>query len=175
MARALPDETHAPAAPGRRLRGILLLVVVIFVAVDILIFTQLAMRAPPTRLWFVWLIPFLAPAIVFSIWYGARIHAYRIVGDELVVVRAWLTRRFPLAAYTGIEADPEALGFSIKVMGNDGLGAISGTFANKKLGRYKAYVTDPKNCVVLRGTGVPLVLSPAHPGPFIAAVRRRLG
>ena len=99
---------------------------------------------------------------------------YRLSGDEIVIARAWLTVRFPLVGLTAVETDREALRGAWKIMGNDGLGAYAGRFRSKKLGNFRAYVSDPECAVVLRWPDRCFVVSPAQPGEFIDAVRARL-
>ena len=41
-------------------------------------------------------------------------------------------------------------------------------FYNKRLGSYRAYVTDPRRCVVLRYPNRRVVLSPASPEDFVS-------
>ena len=82
--------------------------------------------------------------------------------------------RLPLAGLVAVETDREALRGAWKIFGNDGLGAYAGRFRSRKLGRFRAYVSDPAWAVVLRWPDRCLVVSPAQPGEFTDAVRARL-
>ena len=169
----LPDRDFAPAPLGGRVRLMTWLTVVLVVTIDAVIVAQLLLeRRPPP--WPVWPILFSTPAIVVVIWYGALVRRYRLLGGEIVIERAWLTMRLPLAGLVAVETDREALRGAWKVFGNDGLGAYAGRFRSKKLGNFRAYVSDSECAVVLRWPGRCLVVSPAQPGEFIDAVRARL-
>jgi hypothetical protein len=167
----LPDRDFAPASLGGRVRLMTWLALASVVVADAIVAVPLVERYPP---WPVWSGLFIAPVFVGAIWYGALIRRYRLLGDEIVVARAWLTVRHPLAGLTAVETDREALRGAWKLWGNDGLGAYAGRFRSKKLGNFRAYVSDPECAVVLRWSDRCLVVSPAQPSEFIDAVRARL-
>jgi len=62
---------------------------------------------------------------------------------------------------------------SIRLFGNGGFFSFTGVFQSRKLGRYRAFVTDPARCVILRFTGRVVVVSPADPEAFIRDVMNR--
>jgi hypothetical protein len=165
------DRDFAPAPLGGRVRFITWLCLASIVVVDATIAAVLLERYPP---WRVWLGLCIAPVFVGAIWYGALVRRYRLREDEIVVERAWLTTRLPLAGLATLEADRDALRGARKIMGNDGLGAYAGRFRSQKLGNFRAYVSDPDCAVVLRWPDRCLVVSPAQPGEFTDAVRARL-
>jgi len=171
--RYLSDREFAPAPLGGRVRLMTWLAVVLVVTIDAVIVAELLLeRHPPP--WPVWPILLSTPAIVVVIWYGALVRRYRLLGGEIVIERAWLTMRLPLAGLVAVETDREALRGAWKVFGNDGLGAYAGRFRSKKLGKFRAYVSDPACAVVLRWPDRCLVVSPAQVGEFAEAVRARL-
>jgi hypothetical protein len=169
----LSDREFAPAPLGGRVRITTWLTVVLVVVIHAAIVSGLLLERhqPP---WPVWPILLVAPALVGAIWYGALVHRYRLLGDELLVERAWQTKRFPLAGLIAAESDCEALRGAWKLWGNDGLGAYAGRFRSKKLGNFRAYVSDPNCAVLLRWPDRCLVVSPAQPGEFTDAVRARV-
>ena len=169
--RYLPDRDFAPAPLGGRVRFMTWLALAVIVVADAIVAVTLVERYPP---WHVWLGLLIAPAIVGAVWYGALVRRYRLLGDEIVVERAWLTVRLPLAGLTAVETDREAMRGAWKLMGNDGLGAWAGRFRSKKLGNFRVYLSDPDCAVVLRWPDRCLVVSPAQPGEFTDAVRARL-
>lgn len=67
-------------------------------------------------------------------------------------------------------ADPKAMTCSIRIWGNGGLYSITGYFRNKALGRFRAFVTDPKLSVVLALRSRVVVVSPAEPRAFLQAL-----
>ena len=56
---------------------------------------------------------------------------------------------------------------SLRVWGNGGLYSVTGIYQNAALGRYRAFVTDPGQAVVLELPGRRIVISPADPPPFL--------
>ena len=124
--------------------------------------------------WHIWPVLPLAPIIVGVIWYGSSVRRFRLQGAELLIERRWHTSRFPLAGLTAVDIDRDALRGAWKIWGTDGLGAYAGRFHSKKLGGFRAHLTDPERAVVLRWPASCLVISPKHPNEFADAVRARL-
>ena len=56
---------------------------------------------------------------------------------------------------------------SIRTMGNGGLFSFSGRYRSRKLGSFRAYVTDLRNCVVLKLAEQVIVISPENPEMFV--------
>jgi hypothetical protein len=95
------------------------------------------------------------------------IRGYELTGSELLVRRlAWATR-IPLHDLRSAWADPFAMKGSMRLFGNGGLFAFSGLFSNRRLGRYRAFVTDPRNAVVLRFAARTIVVTPDAPREFL--------
>jgi len=68
---------------------------------------------------------------------------------------------------------PEGMRGSLRLLGNGGLFAICGWFWNRRIGRYRAYATDPERAVLLRyRDGTKVVLTPHDVQHFIVRVRR---
>jgi hypothetical protein len=96
--------------------------------------------------------------------------AYELEGGDLLVQRLFWRTRLSLGGLTQAGFDPAAMQRSLRLFGNGGLFSISGLFSNRTLGRYRAFVTDPRHAVVLRLRDRVLVLSPANPGAFLDAL-----
>jgi hypothetical protein len=73
--------------------------------------------------------------------------------------------------------DAEAMRRSLRICGNGGLFSFSGWYRSKRLGVFRAYVTDLNRTVVLTFPRRKIVLSPDQPEAFVEALRhyRRLG
>jgi hypothetical protein len=133
----------------------------------------LGLRVPPKSAWAMALAPLVGLVILVPAFLFSQIRGYRLHGGELLVVRRGRVDRFPLAGLQSAAADPAAMKFSLKIFGNDGLGAITGRFRNQRLGAYRALVTDRGRAVVLRWADRCLVVSPDQPAEFAEAVRVR--
>jgi hypothetical protein len=172
--RLIPDAEFAPAPIGTRVRFTTLLSIVAVVAVTVAApVLMLQERRPPP--WPVFLMTGIAPAVVAAIWFTARIQRYRVVEAELQVELPFRTVRFPLEGLKDVTPDHEALRGARKLVGNDGLGALSGRFRSKRLGWFRAYVTDGERAVVLRWPDRCVVISPDQHAWFIETVRKRAG
>ena len=172
--RFIPDAEFAPASIGTRVRLMTLLSIVSVVIVATVVpVLMLESRHPPP--WPVFLMTGIAPAVVAAIWFTAHIRRYRVVEAELQVELPFRTARFPLEGLKDVTPDREALRGARKIIGNDGLRAISGRFRSKRLGRFHAYVTDGERAVVLRWPDRCVVISPDQHSLFIETVRKRAG
>ena len=129
----------------------------------------------PRGVWAIGLAPLIIAVILIPVTMLAQIRAYRLTRDELVVARRNRENRFPFAGLRSVDVDREAMAWSMKVIGNDGLGAITGRFRNRRLGAYQALVTDRERAVVLRWPDRCIVISPDRPDEFATEVRRRAG
>lgn len=100
-----------------------------------------------------------------------RIREYEWTGDALRVRRIFWTTRIPAGRVTEARYDPDALRGSVRLFGIGGLFVIDGWFWNRRLGRYRACLTDPERAVVLRFADRIVVISPEDPDAFLAAIR----
>ncbi|MGD9599211.1 MAG: PH domain-containing protein [Steroidobacteraceae bacterium] len=63
---------------------------------------------------------------------------------------------------------------SVRLFGNGGLFAITGWFWNRRLGRYRAFATDPDRAVLLEFARGKVLVTPHDPQAFIVQARRQL-
>lgn len=167
-------QVFRPQAAGRRLRWMLIAVsavVLLFTgmhAVFLLSFPD-AHEQP-----LVWATLFLGPLLVGVVWYGARIRYYLIEGEDLVVDRPFFPVRIPLSQYTLVHEFRGRVGHVEKIIGNDGLGAISGRFNSKEHGRLRIQASDLEHAVMLEGPEEKLIVSPADMPQFLEAVLRHI-
>ena len=99
------------------------------------------------------------------------IRGYRITSDYLHIDRLFWRMRIDLHALQSATIDPEATKGSFRLFGNGGLYSISGLFWNKTLGKYRAFITDPKYSVVLKFPQRTIVLSPDNPQLFCQQIK----
>jgi hypothetical protein len=107
------------------------------------------------------------PPLIALIALLSIVSGYELGPAELRVRRLLWSTRVPLDGISRAWHDPEAMKRSLRVFGNGGLYSVTGVYQNRLLGRYRAFVTDPRRSVVL---GLPdriVVVSPADPGPFL--------
>jgi hypothetical protein len=169
-----PADFGAPVGGRVRFTTRLVFAIVGLMAVVQVVIAWLA-RMPRHDAWVLALAPVIAAAIIVPVAMLSQVRGYRVTPEALIVLRRNRENRFPLAGLRSVEADPLAMQWSFKLWGNDGLGAVTGKFRNKKLGTYEALVTDRGRAVVLRWPDRCLVVSPDRPEEFVAAVRTRAG
>jgi len=95
------------------------------------------------------------------------IRGYAVTPDALLVRRLFWTTRLPLAGLESAQVEPEAMRGSIRTFGNGGLFSFTGFYRNRLLGAYRAFVTDPRQAVVLRFPKRNVVVSPGAPEEFV--------
>jgi len=100
------------------------------------------------------------------------IRGYRLDERGLHVERLMWSDRIPLDELRRAWADHEATVKSMRLFGNSGFFCIAGFFTNRKLGRYRAFATDPVRAVVLELPKRRIVVTPDDPWAFQAALRR---
>jgi hypothetical protein len=90
--------------------------------------------------------------------------------DVLGIKRLFWETRLPLAGLNALRHDPQAMQGSIRTFGNGGLYSFTGRFRSRRLGPYRAFVTDPGRSVVLVFRDQTVLVSPAEPERFVAEV-----
>lgn len=102
------------------------------------------------------------------------IRGYVINPRELRIERLGWSNRFALADVESVEANPDAMRWSIRLCGSGGLFGFFGWFRNRTLGTYRAYGTDPKNTVVVKFKDRTIVVTPRDPARFVAEMLQHL-
>jgi len=114
-------------------------------------------------------------ALVFpAILIGAALSVvtrYDLDGHTLRVQRLLWATTVPLTGLGQAFHDPCAMKGSLRLFGNGGLYSITGLYQNKLLGRFRAFVTDPRRAVALVLPGRTVVISPADPAAFLERLR----
>jgi hypothetical protein len=96
------------------------------------------------------------------------IRGYSISTDTILVHRLLWSTVLPRAGLESAQVEPDAMQGSLRTFGNGGAFSFTGFFYNKRLGSYRAYVTDSRRPVVLRYAKRRVVLSPATPEDFVS-------
>lgn len=99
------------------------------------------------------------------------VRGYTLEPGTLRVHRLFWTTDLPLAALESAWASPDAMRGALRLFGNGGLFAITGVYSNRRLGRFRAFATDPANAVVLELRERKVVVTPQDPARFLARLR----
>ncbi|HWY51818.1 MAG TPA: PH domain-containing protein [Chthoniobacterales bacterium] len=112
-----------------------------------------------------WTIVFLGAIIGIALLFTIR--GYSITPDAIIVHRLFWNTRLPRAELASAKFDPNATDKSIRTFGNGGLFSFSGFYHNHALGNYRAFLTDPKQTVVLTYPKRTVVISPTPSEDFV--------
>jgi hypothetical protein len=102
------------------------------------------------------------------------VRSYAIADDAILIRRLFWDTRLELAGLKTAEVVPNAMRGSIRTCGNGGGFSITGWYWSRRLGAYRAYVTDLNRTVVLGFSKRKVVISPEDPEDFVAALNERL-
>ena len=100
------------------------------------------------------------------------VRGYVLTERHIEVRRLGWSTFLSLAGLQEVIGIPEGLRGSVRLFGNGGLFGISGWFWNRRIGRFRAYTTDPDRVVLLRySDGRKVVVTPHDVQHFIVRVR----
>jgi hypothetical protein len=104
------------------------------------------------------------------------VRGYVLTETAIEVRRLGWSTLLPLAGLAAVNGEPHGLRGSLRLLGNGGLFVISGWFWNCRIGRFRAYATDPERAVLLRyRDGRQVVVTPHDVQHFIVRVRNLAG
>lgn len=113
-----------------------------------------------------------APLVVLLGTLLFMVRGYVLTESGIEVRRLGWSTDLPLAGLVAVNGEPQGLRGSLRLFGNGGLFAISGWFWNRRIGRFRAYATDPERAVLLRyRDGKKVVVTPDDVQHFIVRVR----
>jgi hypothetical protein len=107
------------------------------------------------------------PIIILFIALLFTVKGYVIRGNVLGVRRLLWETEIDLSSLVSVNRDSKAMTGSIRTLGNGGLFSFSGKYRSGKLGPFRAFVTDFRNCVVLKLAEQVIVVSPDNPEMFV--------
>jgi hypothetical protein len=114
-----------------------------------------------------------APLVILGGTLLFMVRGYVLTDSQIEVRRLGWSTVLPLAGLGAVTGEPQGLSGSVRLFGNGGLFAISGWFWNRRIGRFRAYATDPQRAVLLRyRDGAKVILTPDDVQHFIVQVRR---
>ena len=112
------------------------------------------------------------PLIVLLTALPFMVRGYVLTDTHIEVRRLGWRTVLPLAGLVAVTGEPEGLRGALRLWGNGGLFGISGWFWNRRMGRFRAYATDPERVVLLRyRDGKNVVLTPHDVQHFIVRTR----
>ncbi len=98
------------------------------------------------------------------------VRGYEVESGSLLIRRLLWSTAVPLSELQEAWSDPAAMAQSLRLFGNGGLFVFAGLFWNRKLGKYRAFATLPRNSVVLKFPRRAVVVTPENPAQFLQVV-----
>jgi hypothetical protein len=159
-------EFHAPWARSVRLLSVGSVMVLLLVMLT-------GLLLGPRQSW-IWRLAMVgAPLVILCGGLSFMVRGYVLTDSHIEVRRLGWSTLLPLAGLDAVTGEPQGLRGSLRLFGNGGLFAVSGWFWNRRIGRFRAYATDPQRAVLLRyRDGAKIVLTPHDVQHFIVQVRR---
>ncbi len=100
------------------------------------------------------------------------IRGYILTPDTLFIKRLLWKTRIDLSDLVSVEVDPQAMDKSIRTFGNGGMFSFSGYYRNKKLGSYRAFVTNPQLSIILKFSNRTILITPNNPVDFTNTIKQ---
>jgi hypothetical protein len=124
----------------------------------------------------IWLVAMVVlPLLIWVFALPFAVCGYVLSRGTLLISRFGWYSRIDLKGLKGAEVDPKAMAGSIRTFGNGGLFSFTGLYWSRKLGSYRAYVTDFRFCVILRFNRGVVVVSPDDPEAFVRDLKMLKG
>ena len=136
----------------------------------------IGLLAGPRQLW-VWRLAMVGVPLVVLV--GSllfMVRGYVLTESQIEVQRLGWSTVLPFDGLAAVSGEPQGLQGSLRLFGNGGLFGISGWFWNRRIGRFRAYATDPERAVLLRyRDGRKVLVTPHDVQHFIVRVRNLAG
>jgi hypothetical protein len=162
-------EQEYGAPWGRQLR-----VTTIFSLGVLLTVAAFGLATGPRHLW-IWRLAMVgAPLSMVLAALPFMVRGYTLTSRSLLVHRPGFDTVLPLEGLRGVRGVADEMGGSLRLFGNGGFCSITGWFWNRRLGRYRAFATDPSRAVLLEFAGRKVLVTPHDPQAFIVQARKLL-
>jgi hypothetical protein len=109
----------------------------------------------------------LLPVTLLLVTVLFTIRGYTITSEAVLVHRLLWDTRLPRSGLESAQVEPDAMRGGLRTFGNGGGFSFSGFYWSKRLGSFRAFVTDLHRTVVLHYTHRRVVLSPEAPEDFV--------
>lgn len=111
--------------------------------------------------------------LIIVLCYLYSIKGYSIDHHSIHIYRPIGTKSYKLDQFTEIITGLSHIkkSLTLRLWGNGGLFSITGLFWNKKLGKFKAYLSDPSKCIILIGATQKIAISPDPPEEFVKTLK----
>ena len=108
-----------------------------------------------------------APVLMWLLCYLGSIRGYFLTGDTLFIHRLIWSTRIPPEGLVSIDTRTNPFRSTVGLVGNPGIFGICGFFYNRKVGRFRAWVTSKSDTCVLRFAHRAIAISPGQQRRFL--------
>jgi len=108
-----------------------------------------------------------SPIVLWLICFLLSVRGYTIHDDHIAIHRLIWVTRIPLERLQSFDFDQSLLRQSIRYFGNGGIFAICGLYRHRRLGLFRAFVTDAGRSVMLQFQSRAILVSPDDPRRFV--------
>ncbi len=161
-------EQEYGAPWGRRLR-----LTTAFSLALLLLMPVLGLATGPRQFW-IWRLAMVGAPLLGIV--GAlpfMVRGYTLTSRSLVVHRLGFDTTLALDGLRSVRGVADEAGGGLRLFGNGGLFSITGWFWNRRLGRYRAFATDPGRAVLLEFAHRKVLVTPHDPQAFIVQARKQ--
>lgn len=99
------------------------------------------------------------------------VRSYSLDGQLLRVQRLLWSTTVDLPDITATSDGTELHAGTLRLLGNAGVMSFSGLFYHRRIGTFRAFVTDWEHAVILHRQPRPVVISPADPNAMVIALQ----
>ena len=114
------------------------------------------------------------PLLIAFITLLFTVRGYTVSENTLRIKRLLWNTVVNIDTIRSVKINPGAMTGAIRTFGNGGFYSFSGQYKSGKLGFFRAYVTDFRNCVVVETSGSTIVVSPENPELFTEVLRNAI-
>lgn len=99
-----------------------------------------------------------------------RIRYYEVTPDQVVIYGTGWKRSLARRDIIRAERLKNAFQGAWRIFGNGGIWCVSGRFKSRDLGKFRAYVSDPKRVVLIVLRDDVILISPSDPNRFLKTI-----
>ncbi|TRY33888.1 helix-turn-helix domain-containing protein [Aliiglaciecola sp. M165] len=118
--------------------------------------------------------PFISIFFVTLTYLVFSIQGYSVIDNRLLIHHIGWSSNFDLSSLSSIEVNPYVMMGAIRIFGVSALFVSTGRFRSNVIGKFKAYITNPKNGLVLRFDDEQIVITPDDPEAMHASIEESI-
>jgi hypothetical protein len=114
-----------------------------------------------------------APLFLWLVCLLLTVRGYTITDDSILIHRLICATRLQLEPLNEVDFNPPPFARAIRFFGNGGMFGICGLYYERKIGTFRAFVTDTAQPILLKFPSRSIVISPRDPRRFVSELLGR--